>query len=202
VFTVYNWARPRDLSAYEHFEHFHANVYRQVEALSVTPFADRAIDRGLFGVLTSLVRHSELAYNGNLTAQNFDRTSKLADHVVRHLSRRARGARHDPGTRGRLEDELDNRLDYWDRQRAIPAKQLGYKKPPQSQDVSSLLRRPEEGDWRLGTCLTSLRDVEPGIPLLLRRPPDAEHFVPEPPWQPYQPPPENDTADFEDGDQP
>ena len=37
VFTVFNWARPRDLSHYETFEHFHATIYRQVEALSVTP---------------------------------------------------------------------------------------------------------------------------------------------------------------------
>ena len=39
VFTIYNWARPRDLSHYETFEHYHATFYRQVEALSVTPFA-------------------------------------------------------------------------------------------------------------------------------------------------------------------
>ena len=49
VFTVFNWARPRDLSHYETFEHFHATIYRNVEALSVTPFADRAVDRGLTG---------------------------------------------------------------------------------------------------------------------------------------------------------
>lgn len=38
VFTVYNWARPRDLSHYEQFEHYHATFYKHVEALSVTPF--------------------------------------------------------------------------------------------------------------------------------------------------------------------
>ena len=39
VATVYNWARPRDLSHYERFEHYHATFYQHVEALSVTPFA-------------------------------------------------------------------------------------------------------------------------------------------------------------------
>ncbi len=39
VFTVYNWTRPRDLSHYERFEHYHATFYNHVEALSVTPFA-------------------------------------------------------------------------------------------------------------------------------------------------------------------
>ena len=37
--TVLNWARPRDLSHYETFEHYHATFYQHVEALSVTPFA-------------------------------------------------------------------------------------------------------------------------------------------------------------------
>ncbi len=47
VFTVYNWTRPRDLSHYERFEHYHATFYNHVEALSVTPFASGALSRGL-----------------------------------------------------------------------------------------------------------------------------------------------------------
>ncbi len=77
--------RPRDLSHYETFEHFHATFYQHVEALSVTPFADRAIDRGLTGVLVALVREMSAAYNGNLKAGSFDRNDELADHVVRYL---------------------------------------------------------------------------------------------------------------------
>ncbi len=54
VCVVFNWARPRDLSHYEQFEHYHATFYQQVEALSVTPFAPRALDRGLSALLVSL----------------------------------------------------------------------------------------------------------------------------------------------------
>ena len=36
VFTVFNWTRPRDLSHYERFEHYHATFYKHVEALSVS----------------------------------------------------------------------------------------------------------------------------------------------------------------------
>ena len=32
VCTVFNWARPRDLSHYETFEHYHATFYKHVEA--------------------------------------------------------------------------------------------------------------------------------------------------------------------------
>jgi Helicase conserved C-terminal domain len=166
VFTVFNWARPRDLSHYERFDHFHANVYRQVEALSVTPFADRAIDRGLTGVLVSLVRDLESTYNGNLRAQEFDRHGKLADHVVRFLKRRSDVAA-DNATRQRVEEELEARLDLWAHERAVPSRRLAYDKPFRSDDVAGLLHRPEEGRWRQTTCPTSLRDVEPGIQLQL-----------------------------------
>jgi hypothetical protein len=56
VATVFNWARPRDLSHYERFEHYHETFYKHVEALSVTPFSARALDRGLSGVMVALIR--------------------------------------------------------------------------------------------------------------------------------------------------
>ncbi|MEH1129594.1 DISARM system helicase DrmA [Micromonospora sp. CPCC 206061] len=166
VFTVFNWARPRDLSHYEQFDHFHANVYRQVEALSLTPFAERAIDRGLTGVLVALVRDLESTYNGNLRAQEFDRHGKLSDHVVRFLKRRSDVAA-DNAIRQRVEDELEARLDLWARERAVPSRRLAYDRPFRSDDVAGLLHRPEEGRWRQMTSPTSLRDVEPGIQLQL-----------------------------------
>src|SRR5260221_4359115 len=63
VISVYNWTRPRDLSHYERFEHYHATFYQQVEALSVTPFALRALDRGLSAVLVSLLRLHNMDLN-------------------------------------------------------------------------------------------------------------------------------------------
>jgi len=181
VFTVYNWARPRDLSHYERFEHFHATVYRYVEALSVTPFAERAVDRGLTGVLVSLVRELEPTYNGNHRAQNFNKNSPLADHVVRYLKRRAEEI-SDRDTGRRVEDELEDRLDNWDQQRSVAGRRLAYSQPLRADDVAGLLHRPTEGHWRQMTCPTSLRDVEPGIPLLLQ--PPGGYPVTEPPFRP------------------
>jgi hypothetical protein len=48
VFTVYNWARPRDLSLYESFRHYHATLCRQVEALSVMPYSAGAVRSELY----------------------------------------------------------------------------------------------------------------------------------------------------------
>src|SRR5450756_590410 len=56
VVVLYNAARSRDLSHYESFASYHRSLYRQVEATGATPFAARARDRGLHGVLVSLVR--------------------------------------------------------------------------------------------------------------------------------------------------
>ncbi|HEY9474286.1 MAG TPA: helicase-related protein, partial [Mycobacteriales bacterium] len=167
VLTVFNWARPRDLSHYETFEHFHATVYRRVEALSVTPFADRALDRGLTGVLVALVRHLRDEYNGNVRAQDFDRYSALADHVVRYLSRRARQVAADNDTERDVQRGLDARLDWWATERRLPGRILAYDRQAGNVNVGALLSRPEAGPWTQASCPTSLRDVEPGIRLLL-----------------------------------
>ncbi|SBW27110.1 hypothetical protein FDG2_5171 [Candidatus Protofrankia californiensis] len=180
VFTVFNWARARDLSHYETFDHFHATFYRQIEALSVTPFADRAVDRGLTGVLVALLRNLEPAYNANLRAQDVDRHSQLADHVVRFLKRRAADVAGENRMGDHVERALDERLGLWARERAQPARQLAYEQPAHSDNIAGLLRRPDDGPWRMMTCPTSLRDVEPGIRLLLRR--EGDDPIEEPPF--------------------
>ncbi len=167
VFTVYNWARPRDLSHYERFENFHGTVYQHVEALSVTPFAYRAVDRGLTGVLVSLVRNLESTYNPNLAARNFDRHGPLADHVVNVIRRRVRDVVGSRSQSVDVEGELDARLDYWARERTVPGRLLGYRRPYHTDDVVGLLSEPDGRRWTKTTCPTSLRDVEPGVRLLL-----------------------------------
>ena len=185
VFTVFNWARPRDLSHYETFEHFHATIYRNVEALSVTPFADRAVDRGLTGVLISLVRDLADTYNGNMRAAAFDRNDELADHVVRYLKRRAGNVSGDAAVSEDVEHLLDTRLDQWNRERLVPGRRLAYdRKGGAADDVFGLLLRPEEGPWRPMTCQTSLRNVDQGIRLLLAREDGGTAIVDEPPYEP------------------
>src|SRR5207245_5071840 len=89
VVTVCNWTRPRDLSHYERFEHYHSSFYKHVEALSVTPFAPRALDRGLSALLVSLIREQGLTMNPNSAAQDLDRTSTLVAEAVAAIASRA-----------------------------------------------------------------------------------------------------------------
>ncbi|WP_329420971.1 DISARM system helicase DrmA [Streptomyces sp. NBC_01693] len=191
VFTVLNWARPRDLSHYETFESFHATVYQHVEALSVTPFADRALDRGLTGVLTSLVRNLKQQYNGNRGAQSFDIRGELADHVVRSLQRRAEDVTDNTHTAQELVLRLKQRLDHWDHRRKAPGAVLGYATASRQADVTSLLKKPDGTRWQLMTCPTSLREVEPPVQLMFVGD-VGQDPVTEPPFVPRS---ANDTSD-------
>src|SRR5690606_8162319 len=89
VVTVYNWTRPRDLSHYETFEHYHATFYKHVEALSVTPFALGAISRGLTALLVSCVRHQGTEFNANKKASRIDRNHPYVQAAIDMIAKRA-----------------------------------------------------------------------------------------------------------------
>ena len=157
VITLYNWARPRDLSHYETFAHYHATFYRHVEPLSVTPFSERALDKGLTGVLVSAVRHGDEDWNSNPSARSLDRPNqKIAAHVSA-LAERAESVTGKSAVGKLVTDMADQRLDAWDREAAVRP-DLSYAKRT-ANDVA-LLWKPEAGDWDMWTCPNSLRDTE------------------------------------------
>ncbi len=195
IFTLLNWARPRDLSHYESFESFHAAVYQHVEALSVTPFADRALDRGLTGVLASLVRDLKQEYNGNRGAQFFDSQGELADHVVNYLHRRAEAVTEDRAVGEEVRSRLQQRLDHWELRRHTPGAVLGYRAARRQGEVSPLLKEPDGSRWQLMSCPTSLREVEPPIRLLFHGDATGADISSEPPFVPRpQPEGQDDNA--------
>ena len=166
VFAISNWARPRDLSHYERFEHYHATFYRHVEATTLTPFAPRAIDRGLTGVFTSLLRHRVPELNGNETAGTIDVDSAEVAEVVDIISKRAELVTGDAGVASQVRSDLKTRLN------ALSARQtrrqtgvLGYKERNDGQ-TSGVLQQATADHWDLWTCPNSLREVEPGINLI------------------------------------
>ncbi len=157
VITLYNWARPRDLSHYETFSHYHATFYRHVEPLSVTPFSERALDKGLTGVLVSAVRHADHDWNPNSSARSLELTdARIAEHV-QAIAERAESVTGDVSTAALATDMANKRLDAWDREAALRP-QLSYAQRT-SGDVA-LLSKPEAGDWDIWTCPNSLRDTE------------------------------------------
>ena len=157
VITLYNWARPRDLSHYETFDHYHATFYRHVEPLSVTPFSERALDKGLTGVLVSAVRHGDHDWNPNPSARSLARPDpRIAAHVTA-LAERAQSVTGDLSAGVLVTDMANKRLDAWNTEAALRP-DLSYARRTPA-DVA-LLWKPEAGDWDMWTCPNSLRDTE------------------------------------------
>jgi hypothetical protein len=163
VLTVYNWARPRDLSHYERFENYHATFYRHVESLSVTPFAHGAIERGLTALLVALIRQASSSFNANRAARGVQADSPIVRQAIDTIVARTQSVV------GRAAGEevrayLQRRIDDWLRA-AQRTPTLGYAVGEAL--TIPLLHKPEEGPWHEFTCPNSLRDVEPSSALLL-----------------------------------
>jgi hypothetical protein len=168
VFTVYNWARPRDLSHYETFEQYHATFYKHVEALSVTPFAHGALSRGLTALLISFIRLNGIEFNSNKQASRIERNHPYVQQAIKAIVDRARlVGNNDDGFIQSLEAELNDRLDQWlaSAQQNVGGRILGYDEERDGVTVG-LLERPSLDPWGDFTCLTSLRDVEPTVGLI------------------------------------
>jgi hypothetical protein len=110
--TLYNWSRPRDLAHFEDFEHYHATFYRQVEALSVTPYSRRSLDRGTAATMVAAVRHVELPWSVNAAACRVPLDGELVEEVVDRLLARAELAGGEQG-RDYLAERLGRLRDAW-----------------------------------------------------------------------------------------
>ncbi len=181
VITLYNWARPRDLSHYETFEHYHQTYYRQVEALSVTPFARRALDRGLTALMVSEARHLRADWNPKDAAQTVPVNQPDFDPIAASLHERAQLIAK-VAAAGEVDQLVATRRDKWSKQQKAPGVTLTYARG--RGDAINLLQSPESGPWTEFTVPNSLREVEVGANLLLREDdpsddPSAEY--PDPP---------------------
>ncbi|PNG22728.1 helicase [Streptomyces cahuitamycinicus] len=177
VVTLYNWSRPRDLAHYEDFEHYHATFYRQVEALSVTPYTRRALDRGVAATYVAALRHAAYDFSRNLDAHHLDLDGPLAQEVERRLLERAERVGGDL-PRQYLSERLDRLKDEWRRKRDESSSALAYRKEKHKTTVvNGLLRRADGSRWTELTVGMSMRETENEINLLL---PGGGAFLEEP----------------------
>ena len=168
VCTVLNWARPRDLSHYERFEHYHATFYQHVEALSVTPFAPRALDRGLSALLVSLIRLAGIDFNPNDGATAVKWDHEFVKRAIESIADRAELVLGNKKAGDDIRTELKHRLDSWLAQAATKAggSRLGYQERKDGL-TRGLLQKPTLGRWEEFSCLNSLREVEPSVNLII-----------------------------------
>lgn len=172
VCTVLTWARPRDLSHYETFEHYHATFYKHVEAQSVTPFAPRALDRGLTGTMVAWLRLARDEYNPNLGAGELDSASRPeVSEVKRVVAGRAGRVTGVKDIETLAEDMIAERCDEWANEATRGGRRLGYEagrtRKKGEGDIAALLKKPGLQPWDRFTVPLSLREVEPGVRLVM-----------------------------------
>ncbi len=150
VFMVYNASRSRDRSHYEQFLRYHSAMYRYVEATSLTPFSDRARDRGLQALFVTLCRYMIDNLRDNSSAGNFDKNSKDVIKIEKIIKEYVKTVD---------ESELDNVLEeLQDIEEAWEDKsggELYYKK----KNKNELLMPDTDEDSRFRT-MNSMRSVE------------------------------------------
>lgn len=183
VVTCLNVMRPRDRSHYERFVAYHESFYRDVEATSVTPYSGQALDRGLVGTLLSMIRHGVLDMETPTGVMKLHPNRPKAEQLLEHLIARARGHRSwpDQDAETRIADLVRARgrafLDAWERvvdkaitgagARSYSRMDGGTKQaPPLLFTANDDL--PDDYDERYFQAPTSMRDVEPSIPMWLR----------------------------------
>ncbi len=152
VFAVYNAVRSRDRSHYEQFSKYHFGLYRYVEATSLTPFSDRARDRGLQALFITLCRYFCPELLKDNAAGNFKRNLagvKKAEQVIYQYVEIV-----DDREKDKLLNELMDIEDQWETQ-ADALDELWYRK----KDKPSLFRPDTEEDSRF-RIMNSMRSVE------------------------------------------
>ncbi|MDN3243427.1 DISARM system helicase DrmA [Glycomyces tritici] len=198
VVALGNWARPRDLTHFETFRHYHETFYAQVEALSVTPFSQTSLDRGLDGVLVSAARVLQADRAQGLSpereARRIEQEYAFAQGLIGLVCERVARA-SDNETAKRARTRLENRLDQWVRRNKQVGKQrqtLVYDRVTDDSRFGALMISPENArsmasrsDIGPFKVPNSMREVQPEINLLVS--PIAanlfDHGEDEPEWE-------------------
>jgi hypothetical protein len=85
VIVEYHPSMVRDRSFYEQFIQFHSSLYKFVEATSITPFSDRARDRGLQALYVVLCRYFVPELRGNKDAKNYRKNNPKLEAIRRYI---------------------------------------------------------------------------------------------------------------------
>ena len=127
VVTLYNPYRPRDLSHYENFTGYHAQLYRFVEGTTATPFSARARDRVMHALVISAIRLKYPGFAANASASDIARlTDEQITEVKALILDRLNIIK--PAVRADAESEIDQFIDWWKVLAAKP-KRLLFKGP-------------------------------------------------------------------------
>lgn len=197
VVSLANWSRPRDMSHFESFRHYHETFYAQVEALSVTPYSDTAMERGLTGMLVSAIRVTDERSSNSLSpepgAREILNKMPMAYALVDRIVARAAPAAPDLQAVERMRQKLLQRIDRWYAKALANSGALVYERRRKDYVEWPLLISPETtvpttAD-RIFVVANSMREVQPEFNLLVSPGRDNLAFkerADAPAWQFYE----------------
>ncbi|MBN3525172.1 DISARM system helicase DrmA [Paenibacillus apiarius] len=162
VFTVYNWARPRDVSHYERFDSYHDALYRYVEAISVTPFSSRARDRALSATLVMMSRLNIPGLSKKDDAKKFKPAHPLVARLKDHVRKRVESI--EPLKAKEVAKHLDSHIEQW--QLKTMEKSLVYSNATKKPNLMFPLGEKSKG--AVFGVPSSMRDVEKTIGIYLK----------------------------------
>jgi len=140
----------------------------------VTPFSPGALQRGLAGLLVSLVRLRGDEFNTNEAAARITTGNPHVQDAIETIVKRAELIGDGRKTGDFCRAELLRKADLWQReaQNITGGRTLTYSEPygsdgPRKGTSVQLLRNPVMEQWDEFTCLNSLREVEPPVALIV-----------------------------------
>lgn len=159
VVTLYNAYRPRDLSHYENFTGYHAQLYRFVEGTTATPFSARARDRVLHALVISAIRlnYPQMANNPDAAAI-VSLTDEQIATVRKMIIDRLNIVK--PSAIADAEDEINQFIEWWKLRASRTDKPLRYYVvgTDKYNRLMNPYDKPHEEDEK--ATLQSMREVE------------------------------------------
>ena len=178
VISCYNMRRVRDRSFYERFASYHESFYGWVEATSVTPFSEPALNRALAAVLFAMIRHGHPDLAPPRGAMRVPEHPEVVARAIAALTERAgRQGGDAAGVASVVEARAKDLADAWNSQVSKAREEnlvRGYSKFDADKKglARPMLLAPMEPpvseiDAKF-SAPTSMRDTEPSVHLWLR----------------------------------
>ena len=170
ILTIYNSLKPRDLSHFENFKLYHSAFFKYVEPISITPFASRSRDKGLFAICVGMLRNMVplIAKDPEKFNLDFVGIKDAISEIRTEFSNRVDKTDHEQ-LKNTLK-EIDEYFDWWANHVADSrsGKKLKYRSTPyttknEREKTNYLLTTVESGNKSLKgipTTPMSLRDAE------------------------------------------
>lgn len=166
VFTLYDPFNSRDLSYYEDFVQFHKTFYKQVEPLSVTPFAENALDKMLFTLIVAYFRHSTPYTSNNMANALLD--DKVKTELRNNLIQLFQNHQFAQDDLQLITEKIDDILRDW-RTKAEDLEDLKYYWRDRPKESLIVPIQEKKNDDETLTAMQSMRSVEPSAEILIRQ---------------------------------